>query len=53
MMTAAPAITPTTPPAIAPTLELFELDDVEGPVVVVEELSKEVYTVVKEANKVV
>jgi hypothetical protein len=50
-----PKIAPTTPPAIALTFELVELDAdvVESPVAVAEELVKEVYTVVKEADKVV
>jgi hypothetical protein len=42
MMATAPTIPPTTPPAIAPTFELFELfDDAEDPVAVPEELVKE------------
>lgn len=50
-MTAAPVFPPSTSPTIAPTLELAELDVVEGATVVVEK--EEGYTVVKEAGKVV
>lgn len=55
LIMAAPEIAPTTPPAIAPTFEFIELDVdvVESPVAVAEGLVKELYTVVKEADKVV
>lgn len=52
---AAPKIAPTAPPAIALMFELVELDAdvVESPVAVADKLVEEVYTEVKEANKVV
>lgn len=55
MMAAAPKIAPTAPPAIAPMFELVELDAdvVESPVAVADKLVEEVYTEVKEADKVV
>lgn len=54
-MAAAPKIAPTAPPAIAPMFELVELDAdvVESPVTVADKLAEEVYTEVKEADKVV
>lgn len=54
-MAAAPKIAPTAPPAIAPMFELVELDAdvVESPVAVADKLVEEVYTEVKEADKVV
>jgi hypothetical protein len=57
IMAAAPKIAPTAPPAIAPMFELVELDAdvVESPVAVAvaDKLVEEVYTEVKEADKVV
>lgn len=48
-MAAAPTIPPTAPPAVALMFKLVELGVIDGPVDVVEEI----YTVIKEAGKVV